>query len=79
METTSTASNESFEYAKSEIAKEILRLKNRLDYIIELNNSITEKSDTDTINYLLHLTNINVKWSKYLMNDIKALSASIGK
>ena len=53
MKTTSTASVESFEYAKAEIAREILKLKNRLDVISRLSNAITENSSLNSINYLL--------------------------
>jgi len=79
METTSTASNESFEYAKAEIAKEILKLKNRLDVITELSNAITENSSLYSIKYLIWVASINVKSSECIMNDIKILTDSVGK
>ena len=82
METTSTASSAIIEYAKSEIPRNISGLKTQLGTLSVLTNYVidnTDTTDTESIEFLLMLTDSFVKWSTYLRDDIKTLTDSVGK
>ena len=82
METTSTASNAIIDYAKSQIPIGISNLKTQLDTLSVLTKNVIDSPDTtdsDSIEYLLMVTDSFVQWSTYLRDDIKLLVASVSK
>ena len=82
METSLTYSSAMFEYAKSEIPRNISNLKTQLDTLYVLTKNVIDLPDTtdsESIKFLLMVTDSFVRWSTYLRDDIKTLSDSIGK
>jgi len=82
METTSTASNAIIDYAKAEIPRNISNLKTQLDTLNVLVKNVIQSPDTtdsESIKFLLLVTDGFVLWSTYLRDDIKILSDSVGK
>ena len=82
METTSTDSAVMIDYAKAEIPRNISNLKTQLDTLYVLTKNVIDSPDTtdsESIEYLLMVTDSFIKWSTYLRDDIKILSDSVGK